>query len=50
MKRWKDMNRDEATFRNGIVEYNGQRTQMWRLLASFIGCYRTRYFLTKFKW
>lgn len=33
LKRWKEMNRDESTFRNGIIEYNGQRTEAWRLIA-----------------
>lgn len=32
-KRWKEMNRDESTFRNGVVEYNGQRVEAWRLIA-----------------
>jgi len=32
-ERWKAMNRDESTFRNGIIEFNGQRTEAWRFLA-----------------
>jgi hypothetical protein len=32
-KRWTAMNRDESTFRQGVVQYNGQRVEAWRLLA-----------------